>query len=120
MTYPDIKAAGPDAFRYSSGIDHSTDDIQECHEYNPAESRVVEGMRQAVSNHKMSGWDHSTQTQSHKYTFTQHNVNSETAAETLSLCCDFTIQGVCLETKQQPLKLLYSFVNVNASVNVDL
>ena len=45
MTYPDIKTTRPDALWYPSGVDYSTDDVKESHEYDPPECSVVEGMR---------------------------------------------------------------------------
>jgi len=75
ITYPDIKAAGPDAFWDTSGVDDGTNDVEESHEDDPAESSVVEGMGQAISDDKMTSWNDSTQPQSHKQTFIQHSIS---------------------------------------------
>ena len=70
MTYPDIKAAGPDTLRNTSSINSGANDVQESHKNDPAKCSIVEGMRQAVCDHKVSRRNHATQAQSNKETFT--------------------------------------------------
>ena len=68
-TYPYIKFSGPDSLGDAYSINHSTGDVEECHQHQPAQRGEINRFVKAVRYDVMHSRDNATQSQRNKDTW---------------------------------------------------